>query len=112
MTNHDTNQDSQTEAPSSPVMNVAQNLGQERTMPRHALEELHEELTAVRRALDLVTAEARHWRRVVEWYADAEQWRILCDDRGRDTFNFRWGDDGGWVARQAIAQWNGNNASS
>lgn len=49
--------------------------------------------------------EAAHWRRVVEWYADPEQWRVLTDDRGRDTLTFRWGDDGGFVARQALKAW-------
>lgn len=77
------------------------------SIPKHALEEEREQTIAARRRAEVAEAEAAHWKKVVEWYADAEQWRILCDDRGRDTFSFRWGDDGGWVARQAIMKWQG-----
>lgn len=61
------------------------------------------------RKLDVAEAEAAHWRRVVEWYASPEQWRVHCDDRGRDTFTFRYGEDGGWVAAQALKKWRQNN---
>ena len=57
------------------------------------------------RDLDLARAEAAHWRQVVEWYASPAQWVGYTDDRGRENFTFRYGDDGGWVARQALRQW-------
>lgn len=76
---------------------------------KHALEELHEQVEAARRRAELAEAEAAHWRRVVDWYASPEQWVVNCDDRGRDTFTFRYGDDGGWVAAQALKKWGANN---
>ena len=72
------------------------------------LETKHEELEAVRRRAEVAEAEALHWRRVVEWYASPEQWRTHTDDRGRDTFTFRYGEDGGWVAKQALKMWQAN----
>lgn len=68
------------------------------------------ELETMKRRAELAEVEALHWRRVVEWYADAENWRVHCDDRGRDTFTFRYGEDGGWVAKQALKMWGANNA--
>lgn len=69
-----------------------------------------DEAEALRRRAEVAEAEAAHWRRVVEWYASPEQWRVHCDDRGRDQFTFRYGEDGGWVAAQALKKWGANNA--
>lgn len=54
---------------------------------------------------DLLLMERDHYRRCVEWYASSEQWQTLTDDRGRDTFTFRWGDDGGFMARTSLRRW-------
>lgn len=54
---------------------------------------------------DLLLLERDHYRRCVEWYASSEQWQTLTDDRGRDTFTFRWGDDGGYMARTSLRRW-------
>ena len=70
-----------------------------------------EEVETLRRRVDVAEAEAAHWKRVVEWYASPEQWRVHCDDRGRDSFTFRFGEDGGWVAKQALKKWGANNAN-
>lgn len=74
----------------------------------HSLEAAHDEATALRRRAELAEAEAEHWRRVVEWYADPAQWEELVDDRGRETLRFRYGDDGGVVARRALSMWRAN----
>lgn len=71
---------------------------------------LAEEVVQLRRRVDVLEAEAQHWKQVVLWYASPEQWRVHCDDRGRDSFTFRYGEDGGWVAKQALKKWGPNNA--
>jgi len=40
--------------------------------------------------------------KALRWYAHPEQWEVLRDGRGRETLVWRWGDDGGDVARHAI----------
>lgn len=71
---------------------------------------LTDELAQLHRRVDVLQAEAAHWKRVVEWYASPEQWRAHTDDRGRDTFTFKYGEDGGFVAQQALKKWRANNA--
>lgn len=77
--------------------------------PEHTLEELHDQIASLRRSLEVAKSEAVHYKRVVEWYADPEQWREHKDDRGRDTFTFKFGEDGGFVARSALALWKINS---
>lgn len=67
-----------------------------------------EEVAVLRQRAELAEAEAEHWRRVVLWYADPEQWEELVDPRGREALRFRWGDDGGKVARRALKMWRAN----
>lgn len=57
------------------------------------------------RERDALILERDHYKRCVEWYASSEQWQTLTDDRGRDTFTFRWGDDGGFMARTSLRRW-------
>lgn len=61
-------------------------------------------LEEVQRELDRVMAERDHLLKCVRYYADPEQWTENVDDRGRDTMRWRWGDDGGLVARTALAR--------
>lgn len=62
-------------------------------------------ITELVKERDTLRLERDHYRRCVEWYASAEQWQPLTDDRGRDTFRFRWGDDGGYMARTSLLRW-------
>lgn len=66
------------------------------------------ELDQLRRRVEVAETEAAHWRRVVEWYASPEQWRTFTDDRGRENFTFKYGEDGGFVAQQALKKWRAN----
>lgn len=52
--------------------------------------------------LDKVRAERDVYLRALHWYAHPDQWETLKDDRGRETLVWRWGDDGGEVARRAL----------
>lgn len=52
--------------------------------------------------LDKVKAERDVYLRALHWYAHPDQWETLKDDRGRETLVWRWGDDGGEVARRAL----------
>lgn len=62
-------------------------------------------ITELVKERDALLLERDHYRRCVEWYASPEQWQTLTDDRGRDTFRFRWGDDGGYMARTSLLRW-------
>lgn len=57
------------------------------------------------RERDALILERDHYRRCVEWYANSEQWQPMSDGRGRDTLTFRWGDDGGYMARTSLLRW-------
>lgn len=54
---------------------------------------------------DTLRLERDHYLRCVQWYASSEQWTPMADGRGRETFTFRWGDDGGYMARTSLRRW-------
>lgn len=66
------------------------------------------ELEGLRRERDMLRIERDHYFKCVCWYAAPENWTPMHDDRGRETFTFRWGDDGGYMARASLARFGPN----
>lgn len=61
------------------------------------------EIEHLRRQREVDQAQLRGYEKALNWYADAANWAEQVDDRGRETFRWRWAEDGGEMARHALS---------
>lgn len=63
------------------------------------------EVERLRRQHEIDRIQLGAYEKALGWYGDANNWAEQVDDRGRETFRWRWAEDGGEMARHALSVW-------
>jgi radical SAM superfamily enzyme YgiQ (UPF0313 family) len=67
--------------------------------------DLINEVERLQRQHEISQAQIKSYEKALGWYADPANWIEQVDDRGRETMLWKWAEDGGDMARHALAVW-------